>query len=142
VVKQHLARTYDRFVQRVASGRELSRQAVKRVAQGRVWSGKAALEHKLVDRLGGLLKAVEDAKRLAKLPSSAKTAIYPRPKTWIERLQESLGASDTRARTTTRVLLELAGEVPARQLRRLLLALRAWEGERALAWMPVILRVR
>lgn len=37
-------------------------EEVRRLAQGRIWSGEAALERGLVDQLGGL----EDAIRLAK----------------------------------------------------------------------------
>ena len=142
VIKQHMARTYRQFVQRVASGRPLSAAQVREVAQGRIWSGKAAIAHKLVDRRGGLLEAVADAKGLAKLPASAKTAVYPRPRTWIERLQESLGATNVRGQAITQTLLRLfpSGRVP--KLRALLLALRAWRGERTLTWMPVVLRIR
>ena len=141
VVQTFMSRTYQLFVKRVATSRKLPTDAVQRVAQGRVWSGKAALKHKLVDRLGGLLAAVADAKQLAKLPASAKTAIYPRPRSWIEKLQDSLGVNDTRAQLLTRLVLELGSGQETRQLRNLLLALPAWQQERALAWMPLILRI-
>lgn len=142
VVQRHLARTYRQFVQRVASGRPLSAAQVRKVAQGRIWSGKAAIAHKLVDRRGGLLQAVADAKALAKLPASAKTAVYPRPRTWIERLQESLGATDVRGQAIGQTLLRLFPSGRVSRLRALLLALRAWRNERALTWMPVVLRIR
>ena len=38
------------------------------VAQGRVWTGKAALEHGLVDTLGGISKAIAIAKQKAGIP--------------------------------------------------------------------------
>jgi protease-4 len=53
---------YDLFLSRVSEGRRLSRDAVERIAAGRVWTGAQALERGLVDRLGTL----EDAMRLAK----------------------------------------------------------------------------
>ena len=40
------------FKQRVADGRGLSLEAVEDIAQGRVWTGKQALENGLVDGLG------------------------------------------------------------------------------------------
>jgi protease-4 len=40
---------------------------VDSIAQGRIWSGTAALKNGLVDRLGGMQDAVECAARLAKL---------------------------------------------------------------------------
>ncbi len=60
---------YRQFVERVASGRDLSLEAVDAVAQGRVWSGTAAREHGLVDELGYLGDAVASAARLAGLES-------------------------------------------------------------------------
>jgi protease-4 len=42
-------------------------EAIDQVARGRVWSGRDALEHDLVDELGGLGDAIEAAAELAKL---------------------------------------------------------------------------
>lgn len=42
------------------------------VAQGRVWTGKAALEHGLVDTLGGISKAIAIAKQKAGIPEDQK----------------------------------------------------------------------
>lgn len=58
---------YDDFVQRVAQGRNLSVTEVEAVARGRVWTGADALEHGLVDELGGLRTAIARAKILAGL---------------------------------------------------------------------------
>tara|TARA_A100001011_G_C14321617_1_gene851029 strand:+ start:4551 stop:6317 length:1767 start_codon:yes stop_codon:yes gene_type:complete len=49
---------YDMFKERVAMGRNLSPKAVENLAQGRVWSGKQALELGLIDNLGGLQDAI------------------------------------------------------------------------------------
>jgi protease-4 len=53
---------YDGFVDRVAEGRKLDRDKVHAVAQGRVWTGRQAKEHGLVDELGGLSRAIALAK--------------------------------------------------------------------------------
>ena len=66
---------YTDFVQRVAEGRHLSVEAVEAVARGRVWTGADALEHGLVDELGGLRAAVRRAKVLAGLDEDAKVRI-------------------------------------------------------------------
>jgi len=58
---------YEEFVARVAEARGLSRDQVDRIARGRVWTGHQALEHRLVDRLGGLMDALAEAKRRAGL---------------------------------------------------------------------------
>jgi protease-4 len=75
---------YTDFVQRVAEGRNLSVEAVETVARGRVWTGADALEHGLVDELGGLRTAVRRAKVLAGLDEDDKVRIvgYPGSSLW------------------------------------------------------------
>jgi len=75
---------YDDFVQRVADGRHLSVEAVDAVARGRVWTGADALEHGLVDELGGLRTAIRRAKVLAGLDQDDKVRIvgYPSSSLW------------------------------------------------------------
>jgi protease-4 len=70
---------YTDFVQRVAEGRNLTVEAVDVVARGRVWTGADALEHGLVDELGGFRTAVRRAKVLAGLDEDAdvRLATYP-----------------------------------------------------------------
>lgn len=43
---------YERFLTLVSRGRKMTKEAVDKVAQGQIWSGKQALEHHLVDELG------------------------------------------------------------------------------------------
>jgi len=59
---------YEDFLARVAEARSMSRDEVDKIARGRVWSGKDALERKLVDKLGGLREAIASAAERAKLP--------------------------------------------------------------------------
>jgi protease-4 len=75
---------YTDFVERVAVGRRLSVEAVDAVARGRVWTGADALEHGLVDELGGLRAAVRRAKVLAGLDEDAKVRVasYPGSSVW------------------------------------------------------------
>ncbi len=53
---------YEKFLRRVADGRDMTMAAVDSVAQGRIWTGKDAREIGLVDELGGLRKTLELAK--------------------------------------------------------------------------------
>jgi protease IV len=75
---------YDDFVLRVAQGRHLSVEAVEAVARGRIWTGTDALDHGLVDELGGLRTAVRRAKVLAGLDEDAKVRLigYPGSSVW------------------------------------------------------------
>ncbi len=68
---------YDVFLERVAQGRHMKTTEVDAVGQGRVWVGQQAIEKKLVDKLGGLREALEEARVLAGLASDAPIAEYP-----------------------------------------------------------------
>lgn len=50
---------YEQFTSRVAEGRHMAQDSVKLIAEGRVWTGGAALGLGLVDEIGGLTDAVE-----------------------------------------------------------------------------------
>ncbi|MGY6632007.1 MAG: signal peptide peptidase SppA [Wenzhouxiangella sp.] len=58
---------YQDFLALVATSRGMSVEAVHEVAQGRVWTGRQALELGLVDQLGELDEAVASAARIAGL---------------------------------------------------------------------------
>ena len=58
---------YERFLNLVARGRDMSVEDVDAIGQGRVWTGRKALELGLVDGLGDLERAVEAAAKLAEL---------------------------------------------------------------------------
>ncbi|MBE9137539.1 signal peptide peptidase SppA [Nodosilinea sp. LEGE 07088] len=83
---------YDSFLDRVAEGRDLPRSTVAELAQGRVWSGKAALELGLVDQLGGLDAAIATAAELAELGDDWQLNEYPEPTPWQQFVQSFLGA--------------------------------------------------
>jgi protease-4 len=53
--------TYDVFVGHVAKGRKMKRGDANRVAQGRAWTGRDALDNGLIDRLGGFDHALAAA---------------------------------------------------------------------------------
>jgi len=86
--------TYDQFLQRVADGRSLETAAVDKVAQGRVWTGRQALEHGLIDELGGLREAVIRAKLAHGLDADTDVALvtYLQPKSLTEQISELLNA--------------------------------------------------
>jgi protease IV len=78
---------YDKFVGHVASGRGLDQEAVRAVAQGRVWSGQSALGHGLVDELGGFETARDAvAEALGIDVDDTRLVLYPRPPTLFDYL--------------------------------------------------------
>lgn len=72
ILWESLERTYQLFLDQVADSRKLSLEAVRAVADGRVWAGRQALNHGLVDELGGLREGLAKARELAALSSDAQ----------------------------------------------------------------------
>jgi protease IV len=70
---------YDQFVSAVAQGRGLDRDAVLKLADGRVYSGRRAQELRLVDELGGLEDAVRAAGTLAGIVGKPRLVRPRRP---------------------------------------------------------------
>ena len=66
---------YAQFKDRVATGRGLSDEEVEERARGRVWSGTKALELGLVDELGGIQDAINEARDLAGIPPNRKIGL-------------------------------------------------------------------
>ncbi|HUF03344.1 MAG TPA: signal peptide peptidase SppA [Aridibacter sp.] len=79
---------YDNFVPKVAKGRNMSTEKVDSIGQGRVWTGSQAKANGLIDEFGGLEKAIEIAKSLAKLPADkdVKRVVLPKPQTLFDRI--------------------------------------------------------
>lgn len=67
VIQSVIDKGYRDFTGKVAEAREQPVAQVDAVARGRVWSGAQARERGLVDELGGLQAAIDDAARRAKL---------------------------------------------------------------------------
>jgi protease IV len=72
--------THNQFIKAVASGRKLPEDEVRRIADGRVLSGEQALALKLVDRLGTLQDAIEEAGRLAGIKGEPEVILPPKRK--------------------------------------------------------------
>jgi protease-4 len=74
-VEEQLFSVYDTFKQRVAAGRGLPFDAIDEIANGRVWTGKQALAHGLVDELGDFDVALKAACREANLPEDGSVRV-------------------------------------------------------------------
>lgn len=60
-IQESIARVYDTFITHVAEGRNMTKEQVDEIGQGRIWTGDKALSLGLVDELGGLEDAIEYA---------------------------------------------------------------------------------
>jgi protease-4 len=93
MVQGAIDRFYDRFLDRVHTGRGMAREEIDAVAQGRIWTGRQALERHLIDRIGGLEEALRLAKDLAGLPEDVRVEnIHRPPRWWFERGVSSVAA--------------------------------------------------
>ena len=70
---------YDDFIELVSRGREMTPEAVEKIAGGLVWTGSEAAEVGLVDELGGLNEAIAAAAMLAGVESwrTGRTSVPP-----------------------------------------------------------------
>lgn len=94
---------YVTFKQHVAEGRKLDITYVDSIGQGRVWTGKAALDNKLVDAFGNLDRALQSAAAIAKV-SNYKVVTYPVVKDKFQQIMELLnnkGDKETLAQSIT-----------------------------------------
>ncbi len=119
-----IVRTYDRFILIVAEGRDLSENAARSAARGRVWSGEDARANGLVDARGGVVLAIDKALELADVDTDLRPRIirYPEPKTGFEAIRGLFGISvEVNAPTTglDALLSEREKALIAEQTRRL-----------------------
>ncbi len=77
---ESIKHTYKLFLERVSASRSMSTEVIDEIGGGRVWTGKQALEHGLVDELGGLDTALSKARQLAGLHPQTQMREIPVPK--------------------------------------------------------------
>lgn len=99
---------HDQFVEDVAEGRKMDEKDVRKFADGRVFTGRQALENKLVDELGTLHDTVAWVAGEAGIEGDPKT-VYPpedRPGLLSELVQGSFDAVVQQARKSTTPVIE------------------------------------
>ena len=133
---------YRDFIPKVAKGRSKDPEYVDSVGQGRVWTGAQAKDRGLVDDFGGLDKAIEVAKQLAKIPADkgVERVIFPYPTTFLQQLLSPSDNSNTEIEQQRKVFAALP-EDARRALRYMALMDRMKNGESMLL-MPFDLRIK
>ena len=97
VTTEGVEQIYKTFVSHVAQGRKMSFTQVDAIAQGRVWTGADAIKIGLVDKIGGLHDAIQEAARLAKI-KTFNTQNYPEFKKNFDDLLENFPFAKTKER--------------------------------------------
>jgi len=106
IYQQHVDKTYEVFVSRVSEGRNIDVASVDSMGQGQVYTGEDALEKQLVDYLGGLPDAVEEAAKLASI-DNYEIEEYPKIEDTYTKLMKTLGG-DIKAKIIRKELGDLA----------------------------------
>lgn len=79
IMNKGITITYNKFINEVMKGRHMTYAQVDSVGQGRIWSGRDALEKGLVDEIGGFNEAIEYAAKKAGV-TSYNLVSYPEEK--------------------------------------------------------------
>jgi protease IV len=134
---------YGDFVPKVAKGRKRDPQYIDSVAQGRVWTGAQAKDRGLIDEYGGLDRAIEVAKELAKIPANkgVERVIFPYPTTFLQQLLSGGGENSNTQLEQQRMVYASLPEDARRALRFMALMDRMKDGDTMLV-MPFDLRVK
>jgi protease-4 len=145
--QEFIGTTYDDFISKVGKGRGKEKAYIDTIGQGRVWTGRQGKDNGLVDEYGGLEKAIEIAKQLAKIPAeqSIQRVILPRPPGFFEQIMNrdddgDADESSAQAKQQSAVLAALP-EDARRALRYAQLLDRARSGE-AIYLLPFDLKIR
>lgn len=93
-IQAYVNRGYDLFIKRCADGRKIKDEDIRKIAEGRIWTGLQAKEIGLVDEIGGLDKAVKMAAQLGKV-TKYRMVYYPEKKDFMTELMEEI-AGDTK----------------------------------------------
>jgi protease IV len=135
---------FNNFVPKVAKGRNKSAEEVNSIAQGRVWTGAQAKEKGLIDEFGGLEKAIEIAKDLAKLPADkdVRRVNFPEPRPFLETIFGGGNASvETEEQKTQRAVIKALPEDVRKTLRYASMLDQMKRGE-AMMMMPFELEIK
>ncbi|MBN1476057.1 signal peptide peptidase SppA [Candidatus Sumerlaeota bacterium] len=135
---------YDAFTAKAAESRGMTREELEAVAQGRIWTGRQAVENGLVDRLGGLDDALNRAQELAELEDweieSLEIMELPPPENFMEWFARYMGGEAMTASPPW--LSGLLGTDEMAMLQQIHLWQSILSEEPILTLMPVMLSVQ
>jgi protease-4 len=138
---------YEDFVPKVARGRNKSADYIDSIGQGRVWTGAQGKKNGLVDEFGGLDRAIEVAKELAKIPAEkgVRRVIFPYPRTFLQGLlrtdDDTSETAETPQLRQQRAVLASMPDDARRAFRYAMMLDKMKEGD-AMLMMPFELRVK
>jgi protease-4 len=125
---------YGQFTSKAAEGRKMELAKLQELAQGKVYTGRQAVANGLVDKVGTLGDAVNEAKQLAGLKAEDKVEILslPKPRSFFDQLLEG-PSLETEAKAVAPELFGLAKKAAQ---------LRAMFNHPAVTVMPFEVKIR
>jgi protease-4 len=103
IIQESINRTYEAFLGRVSQGRNMTRDQVHEIAQGRVWTGNKAKEIGLVDDIGNIDDAIRIAAEMAGVDDYRLTE-YPKVKDPVQKLIEDMTGQKLPAQIRSQLL--------------------------------------
>jgi protease-4 len=91
IIQGSIEKVYNTFTSHVAEGRHMEQTKVDDIGQGRVWSGKNAIDINLIDGFGGLNRAIQSASTMADITDDYRLVEYPKVKSPLEQILSDLG---------------------------------------------------
>lgn len=95
IIQNNVEEVYDVFLTHVSEGRDMTKNEVDSIGQGRVWSGTNAKEIGLIDEFGGLKKCVEIASEKAKLENFRIVELPKQEEPFEKFMKEFIGEAKT-----------------------------------------------
>ena len=92
-IQESIEKIYDTFISNVAKGRNMPKQEIDKIGQGRIWSGYNAKEIGLVDVFGGLEKAIQIAATISKIDDYRIISLPKKEKSFEKLIKELSGDS-------------------------------------------------
>ncbi len=98
LLQELLQSTYQEFITDVSKGRNMDLEVVRKLADGRIYTGKQAKDNKLVDALGTLDEAIADLRVLSRkkfgLPEAKELPIRKSPESFERLLDQFLSQTN------------------------------------------------
>ena len=89
VLKKLIDDVYEQFIEAVSNGRKISKEKVRRLADGRIYSGRQSIELGLVDGLGNLNDAISEAAKMVGIKGKPRIVKEEIKKSLLSRLLDT-----------------------------------------------------
>jgi protease IV len=95
IIQMEVERIYADFTQKAADGRKINVDSIRKIAEGRVWSGMEGKRNGLVDMFGGLDDAIAIAAKKAGLGKTYSIGYFPEQrKLFLKQLMAQFGGDE------------------------------------------------